>query len=173
MRRTLLLVVLAAATLAAAAVAALLRPPAVTRPPSRPVAALYAGGGTNLSAAFDAAAPELQRGRSPERVDKVFLASDGEANEGIHDRRGLLQVAQRDFGPATVSTFGIGEDYDEDLMSALAAQAGGRARFIQSPEVLPGAFHDELNRAASAVARGVRLRVNALAGAGVVRVLGY
>ncbi|TMA25782.1 MAG: VWA domain-containing protein [Deltaproteobacteria bacterium] len=137
------------------------------------IAALYAGGGTNMSAAFDAAAPELQRGRSPERVDKVFLASDGEANEGIHDRRGLLQVAQRDFGPATVSTFGIGEDYDEDLMSALAAQAGGRARYIDSPEILPRAFQGELSRAKSAVARDVRVRVSGLAGVSVERVLGY
>lgn len=137
------------------------------------IAALYAAGGTNMSAAFDAAAPELERGRSPERVDKVFLASDGEANQGIYDRRGLLQVAQRDFGPATVSTFGIGEDYDEDLMSALAAQAGGRARYIDSPEILPRAFHGELSRARSAVARDVRVRVSGLAGANVERVLGY
>jgi Ca-activated chloride channel family protein len=130
-------------------------------------------GGTNMSSAFDAAAPELARGRSADRVDKVFLASDGQANEGVSDRAGLLQVAQRDFGPATVSTFGMGEDYDEDLMSALAAQAGGRARYIQSPEVLPGAFHDELSRATAAVARGVRLRISGLGGAGVTRVLGY
>src|SRR5229473_7743128 len=134
---------------------------------------LEATGGTNMSAAFDAAAPELMRGRGPARVDKVFLASDGQANEGISDRPGLLRVAQRDFGGATVSTFGMGEDYDEDLMSALAAQAGGRARYIQSPEVLPGAFHDELSRAAAAVARGVRLRISGLGGAGVTRVLGY
>jgi hypothetical protein len=67
----------------------------------------------------------------------------------------------------------MGEDYDEDLMSALAAQAGGRARYIQSPEILPGAFHDELSRATAAVARGVRLRISGLAGAGIARVLGY
>jgi Ca-activated chloride channel family protein len=137
------------------------------------IAALEPGGGTNMSSAFDAARPELLRGRSADRVDKIFLASDGQANEGVSDRAGLLQVAQHDFGPATVSTFGMGEDYDEDLMSALAAQAGGRARYIQSPEILPRAFHDELSRAAASVARDVRLRVNGLAGAGVVRVIGY
>ena len=134
---------------------------------------LEATGGTNMSAAFDAAAPELMRGRGPARVDKVFLASDGQANEGISDRPGLLRVAQRDFGGATVSTFGMGEDYDEDLMSALAAQAGGRARYIQSPQVLPAAFRDELSRAAALAARDVRIRVRGLAGAAVERVLGY
>jgi len=80
---------------------------------------LEAQGGTNMSAAFDAAAPELRSGRARGRVDKVFLASDGQANEGIADRSGLLRVARRDFESATLSTFGVGDDYDEDLMSAL------------------------------------------------------
>ena len=132
--------------------------------------ALQAMGGTNLSAAFDLAAPELLRGHAGGRVDKVFLASDGQANEGLSDRDGLLRLAARDFAGATLSTFGMGEDYDEDLMTAFAAQNGGRARYIASPEVLPGAFRDELGRAAAAVARNVRLH---LEGATVERVLGY
>jgi len=47
------------------------------------VAELHAAGGTNLSAAFDLAAPQLAQGRGGGRVDKLFLASDGQANEGI------------------------------------------------------------------------------------------
>ena len=130
-------------------------------------------GGTNMSMAFDAAAPQLARGRAQGRADKVFLASDGQANAGIADRAGLLALARRDFAPATLSTFGIGDDYDEDLMSALAAQAGGRARYIDSPQVLAGAFRDELSRAASLVARGVRVRIAGLHGASLERVFGY
>src|SRR5439155_13305213 len=82
-------------------------------------------------------------------------------------------LARRDFAPATLSTFGIGDDYDEDLMSALAAQAGGRARYIDSPQMLAGAFRDELSRAAALVARGVRVRVAGLHGASLERVFGY
>lgn len=135
--------------------------------------AIGPGGGTNMSAGFDLAAHELGSGRLPARVDKVFLASDGQANEGISDRAGLLRLAQSDFAGATVSTFGMGDDYDETFMTALAAQAGGRARYIDSPDILPGAFRDELSRASSLVARNVRVRVTALAGASVERVLGY
>ena len=134
---------------------------------------LTASGGTNMSAAFDAAAPELSEGRGGGRVDKVFLASDGQANEGISDRAGLLRLARRDFANATLSTFGIGDDYDEDLMAALASQAGGRARYVDSPEILPGAFRAELSRASALVARDVRLKVTGLSGASLDRVLGY
>jgi len=137
------------------------------------VAELHAAGGTNLSGAFDLAAPQLAQGRGGGRVDKVFLASDGQANEGISDRSGLLRLARERFGNATLSTFGIGDDYDEDLMSALASQAGGRARYVDSPEILPGAFRAELDRAAALVARDVRVRVSGLSGASIDRVLGY
>ncbi len=134
---------------------------------------LQAAGGTNMSAAFDLAAIELRQGRADGRIDKVFLASDGQANEGVSDRAGLLSLAQSDFGRATLSTFGMGDDYDEDLMTAFASQSGGRSRYIASPEVLPGAFRDELSRASSAVARNVRLRIDGSSGASIDRVLGY
>src|SRR5207237_2204497 len=90
-------------------------------------------GGTNMSDAFDLAAAELRRGSGWSRISKVFLASDGQANEGISDREGLLALARRDFPEATLSTFGMGEDYDEDIMNAFAAQSGGRPPCIPSP----------------------------------------
>ena len=130
-------------------------------------------GGTNLSAAFDLAAPELARGRAAGRVDKVFLASDGRANEGVVGRAGLLRLCAADLGSATLSTFGVGDDYDEDLMTALAAQAGGRARYIDSPQILPGAFRDELRRAATLVARRVRIRAIATSAADSVQPIGF
>ncbi len=120
------------------------------------VARLQATTGTNLSSALDLAAPQLERGRASSRLDKVFLATDGLANEGVSDRAGLLRIAARDFGRATVSTFGIGEDYDEDFLAALAVQGGGRTRFIHSASELEPAMRAELTRAARTVARDVR-----------------
>ena len=137
------------------------------------VGGLRATTGTNLSAALDLAAPQLEQGRAPSRLDKVFLATDGLANEGVSDRAGLLRVAARDFGRATISTFGIGADYDEDLLAALAAQGGGRTRFIHSAAELEPAMRAELTRAARTVARDVRLDVTGMSGARVLRVLGY
>ena len=58
-------------------------------------------------------------------------------------------------------------------MTALAAQAGGRTRFIRSEDELAPAVRAELTRASRAVAREVRLDVRAVGGAKIVRVLGY
>lgn len=133
------------------------------------IAALEPIGGTNLSAALQLAAGELRRGAAPGRVDKVFLASDGQANVGVSDRDGLLRLARADLAGATLSTFGMGDDFDEDLLAALAAQSGGRTRFIASPEILPRAFADELSRTAATVAREVLVCIEGPA----ERVAGY
>jgi Ca-activated chloride channel family protein len=137
------------------------------------IAAIHPGGGTNMSAAFDAAAPQLSEGRAHGRLDKVFVASDGQANQGIASRPALLALAQRDFGAATVSTFGIGEDYDEQFMTQLAVQAGGRARYVGAGADLPQAFASELSRAAQAVAHDVRLDVHPFKNVRVVHIVGY
>ena len=136
------------------------------------VAGITATTGTNLSAALELAAPQLRAGRGGGRTDKVFLASDGQANEGVFERTALERLAARQLEGATLSTFGLGDDYDEDLMTALALQAGGRARFIEQAGELPEAIRAELARAASVVARGVKLEVQGSAGARIERVLG-
>jgi len=137
------------------------------------IEAIEPTGGTNLGAALAAAGPQLAEGRGRGRVEKVFLASDGQANEGISDRNGLLRLAASQLAGATLSTFGVGDDYDEDLMAALAAQAGGRARYIDSPQILPGAFRDELSRASTLTARNVRVRVLPAGATDAVRPVGY
>ena len=137
------------------------------------IARLQAYGGTNLSSAFEAAAPQLSEGRQPGRVDKLFLASDGQANQGISARPALLRLALQLFGGATVSSFGIGEDYDEQFMTRLAVQAGGRARYVSDGAVLAQAFAQEFSRAASAVAHDVRLEVRPFKNVQVERVLGF
>ena len=136
------------------------------------VSGLIATTGTNMSAALELASPQLRAGRGGGRTDKVFLASDGQANEGVFERGALERLSARNLEGATVSTFGLGDDYDEDLMTALALQAGGRARFIEREAELPEAFRAELARAAAVVARNVKLEVQGSAGAQVERVLG-
>jgi Ca-activated chloride channel homolog len=137
------------------------------------IARVQAAGGTNLSAAFDAAAPQLSEGRAKGRVDKLFVASDGQANQGISARPALLRLALERFGSATVSTFGIGEDYDEQFMTQLAVQAGGRARYVSNGAALAQAFAAEFSRAAAVAAHDVRLEVRPVRNVRVLRVLGF
>ena len=139
----------------------------------RRIAGLRAMGETNFSAAFELAGLQLAAGRREGQVDEVFLASDGRVTSGELDPARLVRAARARFGRATLSTFGIGEDYDEDLMRLLADAGGGRMQFIEDVSTLPRAFAAELGRANRIVATDVRLRVAAPAGGTVERVFGY
>ena len=72
-----------------------------------------------------------------------------------------------------MSSFGIGEDYDEQFMTRLAVQAGGRARYVSDGAALAQAFAQEFSRAAAAVAHDVRLDVRPVKNVRVERVIGF
>jgi len=72
------------------------------------------------------------------RTKRIFLFSDGQANHGISDPEQLATLVGNVFEDGVrVSSFGVGYDYDEQLMKALSFHGGGDYYFIDSPEILP------------------------------------
>lgn len=106
---------------------------------------------------------------SPGSVTRVLLLSDGLANQGETDRDVLVQRAGelRSKGIAT-STFGLGADFDETLMSKLAIEGGGHFYFIEQPAQIPDFFTSELGEALDIVARDAQLVISTGAGAAAV-----
>lgn len=96
-----------------------------------------------------------------EMVNRVLLLSDGLANVGVSDPAALSGIT-RDFfekDRISISTFGVGADYNEDLMAKIALQGGGHYYFIQSPETMPGLFAEELQGISSVVAKNTKLKI--------------
>jgi Ca-activated chloride channel homolog len=79
-------------------------------------------------------------------------------NTGLTDHDGIarLAVGARMKG-VRVSTIGLGRDYDEDLMQAIAEAGGGRYHYVESPVQLAGIFEEELKSAFATRAREVHL----------------
>jgi Ca-activated chloride channel family protein len=81
------------------------------------IAALIADGGTNISGGLSLGADELGRARATLR--RMVLISDGQANEGIYDRNGLVRLAgQRAASGISITSVGVGLDFNEDTMAA-------------------------------------------------------
>jgi len=91
------------------------------------------------------------------------------ANEGVTDPseiRRLVREARR--RGVHISTMGLGADYDEDLMQAIAQNAGGNYYFIETPTQMSRIFQQEMSILFATVAKEVVVRF--LAGGSVKEV---
>ncbi len=108
------------------------------------------------------------------RLAHVMLLSDGIANVGESRPQILGARAASGFTHGiTVSTLGVGLDYNEDLMTRLADQGGGRYHFIRDNTATAQVLDDEMNGLVATVARGVELDLSLLPGVDVAQVFGY
>ena len=131
-------------------------------------------GGTNLGAGLSRGIEELRRTRSDRFVHRVILISDGRANEGVTDPGTLnawSEEARR--GSISISTMGVGLDYNEDLMMALADHGGGSYHYIRDSSALARIFNQELDSLFATVAKGMVLEVQPAPGVSAEKVYGY
>ncbi|HEX2905810.1 MAG TPA: VWA domain-containing protein, partial [Phototrophicaceae bacterium] len=103
------------------------------------------GGTTNLSGGWLESCNLVAQNQAADRLNRVIIMSDGLANRGITDQARLVGLAQkkREQGIST-TTMGLGADFNEDLLMAMADAGGGAFYFIESPEVTPLIFQEEL-----------------------------
>ncbi len=127
-----------------------------------------AGGTTALSDGWLTACQELAEGGEPtpepparsHRVRRALLLTDGLANVGITEPRELTKHAHelRRRGIAT-STLGVGDQYDGDLLSAMAEAGGGNFYHATSPHELRDIFERELGELLTVVAAGLSINL--------------
>jgi len=118
------------------------------------------GGQTNLSGGWLKGVEELGRA-SGDGPRKVLLLSDGLANVGVTDAPALEQMARSavEQGDVGTTTIGFGEDFDEDLLTAMADAGRGNAHYAPTPEAAPGIFASEFEDLLSLVAQNVSVEI--------------
>ncbi|MHB9146290.1 MAG: vWA domain-containing protein [Symbiobacteriia bacterium] len=138
------------------------------------VQAIRTGGSTNLSGGTLAGAREVRRHRSKERVNRVLLLTDGLANVGLTRREGLVEMAgQVRSAGILLTTLGVGDDFDEDLLTAMAEAGGGNFYYIANPDQIPAIFAQELEGLLAVAGQSLALSLAAAPGVTIQGVLGY
>lgn len=134
---------------------------------------LKADGRTALHAGVVAGSKEVQKQLSERRVNRVILLSDGLANVGPSSPKALADLG-RELGSKgiSVTTIGLGLDYNEDLMQRLAAASDGNHAFVEHAEDLSKIFDAEFGDALSIAAQDVEITIECRIGFKPVRVLG-
>jgi Ca-activated chloride channel family protein len=107
-------------------------------------------------------------------VNRVFLLSDGLANKGlVHPRDFRALLNRSDMRGIPVTTLGLGLNYNEDLMQAIAEDSGGAYYYIESPVQIASVFQRELSSLFKTVASDISLQFNAGPAVRSVQVFGY
>jgi Ca-activated chloride channel family protein len=121
---------------------------------------VYPRGATNLGGGMVEGLRQVEGNLGKEYLNRVILMSDGLANRGITDRSQLERIARRYRAKSiSLTTMGVGLDYNENLMVGLAESGGGNYYFIESPHSLASIFRRELNTVSSVVAQNARIEL--------------
>jgi Ca-activated chloride channel family protein len=136
--------------------------------------AIDARGSTNLGDGWLRGCEQVAGRLIQDGVNRVLLMTDGLANVGMTDRTELAHHAAelRSRGVAT-STFGVGEDFDEALLTAMADAGGGHFRYIADARSIGDHMTSEVGETLEVVARDVTLEVTAPEGVRVESVSPY
>lgn len=133
---------------------------------------IHAGGSTALHQGWVEGGLQVSQYLNPKQLNRVILLSDGLANVGetqpdaiANDVHGLAQRG------VSTTTLGIGNDYGEDLLAAMAQSGDGNFFHIESPDQLPEIFETELAGLSATLGHHVSLGLDLQAGVRVMDVL--
>ena len=121
-----------------------------------------ARGSTNLGEGWLRGCEQVAGHLVERGVNRCLLLTDGLANVGITDPEALASHAAelRARGVST-STFGVGNDFDERLLQAIADAGGGHFYYIADAPQIRDAITSEVGETLEVVARGVDLEITA------------
>ncbi|MDP8966508.1 MAG: macro domain-containing protein, partial [Cyanobacteriota bacterium] len=121
---------------------------------------IHSRGSTALHAGWVQGGIQVSQHLNPEYLNRVILLSDGLANVGetnpdviASDVHGLAKRG------VSTTTIGIGDDYNEDLLEAMARSGDGNYYYIQSPQQLPNIFARELQGLMATIGTTVSLGI--------------
>ena len=131
-------------------------------------------GGTCISCGLESGAHEVARSPIEHGLRRILLISDGQANEGLYDRDELAQLAANKASRGvSISTVGVGLDFDEVTMRRLAEVGRGSYYFVEDTVALSAMFSRELGSLAKTVASEVRLVATPAPGVRIEEAYGY
>jgi Ca-activated chloride channel family protein len=119
-------------------------------------------GGTEMLQGLLAGLNELERNRTQTSVNHLILLTDGQT---YGDESGCLEKADwAGHHQISLTTMGIGSDWNENLLDQMASSSGGSSVYIDSPRKIVDVFKDTIRDLSSVVARELTLSLNPAAG---------
>jgi Ca-activated chloride channel family protein len=124
------------------------------------VRSIQSGGSTNLFGGWEEGAKQLAPFIKKDRIARVILLSDGQANQGLINEGEIFTHVSKLAGTGiTTSTIGLGHDFNESLLAGMAKSGEGVANFGQKPEDLDEAFEQQFASLSNTFLRQVEIKI--------------
>ncbi len=131
-------------------------------------------GWTNLGGGMQEGFRQVEKNIERGDVNRVILLSDGLANQGITDPGQLERIARRHRAQSiSLTTIGVGLDYNENLMVGLSENGGGNYYFLESSRNLASVLRKEFDGLSEVVAQNVSIELQLGHGVQLLDVIGY
>ncbi|HEX4612511.1 MAG TPA: VWA domain-containing protein [Urbifossiella sp.] len=136
------------------------------------IAAVTPRGSTALHGGWAEGAAQVKGGLVAGGLNRVLLLSDGLANVG-ESRPDVIatDVHRRARDGVGTSAVGLGADYNEDLLEAMARSGDGNYYYVESPAQLPALFAAELQGLTATAGTDATLTVESAPGVAFAEVL--
>jgi len=119
------------------------------------VSTIGSWGGTEILQGLLAGLNEIEKCRLPNSINHLILLTDGQT---YGDEAGCLEQAelarQRQI---SITTLGLGTDWNDELLDQIAARSGGTSAYIDSPAKIIEVFRDRIHSLGSVLARELTL----------------
>jgi Ca-activated chloride channel family protein len=117
---------------------------------------------------------QIERFASKEFTNRVILLSDGLANQGITDPQRLNSIARKNrIHAISLTTMGVGLDYNENLMVGLAEHGGGNYYFIEHSRSIAHILNREFDALSGILAQNATIEIKLGKGVRLIDVIGY
>ena len=114
-------------------------------------------GGTEMLQGLNAGLKELEENRAQTSVNHLILLTDGQTyGDEKADWAGRNQIS--------LTTMGIGSDWNENLLDQMSTASGGTSVYIDSPRKIVDVFKDTIRNLSTVVARELTMTLNSSEG---------
>jgi len=118
------------------------------------LATIKARGTTAMAEGLQLGLTLAAQGRLAGGINRIVLLGDGVPNDASAFPALVMQARNQQ---VSVTTLGLGLEYDPTLLGTIALETGGVFRYIEEPEQVAAVFDHELTRLQQVIGRNLRL----------------
>ena len=107
------------------------------------VAAIQASGGTEILQGMLAGLSELEKGHRGQTISHMILLTDGQTYGD--EEQCLAQAVEAKKHSISITCMGLGEDWNDTLLDAIAARSGGPSAYVATADDVQRIFQEQLH----------------------------